>query len=169
MKLEFGCGPKVRSGYLGVDVRDFPHITYVCNAWEITNHVQPKTVETIYSRHFFEHLTFAQADWTLKAWKNILVDGGEVEIILPDMLFHIQQWLNPNRKTTMNSNGMTDEEWALAGFWGWQRETEKQEIWDIHKTGYDFPMLKDKLEQHGFRNIEKVKSKPKNLHVKAIK
>jgi len=169
MKLEFGCGPKITKGYVGVDVRQFKHVKYVCNAWEIDKYVEPQTVEAIYSRHFFEHLTFAQATWTLNAWKTVLQPNGVMEMIVPDMLFHIQQWMNPDRKTTMNNNGMTDEEWALAGFWGWQRETEKQEIWDIHKTGYDYPLLKDTLEKHGFRNVEQVKSSKKNLHVKAVK
>ena len=73
MKLEFGCGETPRKpDFLGVDVRSFPNIKYVCNAWEIDQHVEENTVDEIFSRHFFEHLTFQQADLTLASWYKIL-------------------------------------------------------------------------------------------------
>lgn len=169
MKIEFGCGDKLNPGFVGCDVRALPGVKYVCNAWEIADFVEPNSVERVHSRHFFEHLTFYDGSRTLKAWYNILKPDGMLSIIVPDMLFHINQWLNTNRANVSNTNGMTDEEWAMAGFWGWQNEAEEQEIWDVHKSGYDYPLLKKTLEKHGFKDVRRVDDLPKNLIVECFK
>ena len=171
--LEFGCGDTPRKkNFAGVDVRSGPSVQYLCNAWEIINHVKPNTVDVIFSRHFFEHLTFEQGRRTLDAWYSILKPGGEMEMILPDMDHHIRQWLDPNRNTTVvtrkSGGNSTNEQEAIKGFWGGQRG-DLLDTWDVHKSGYDFKLLKDTLEQHGFKNVQRVKSAPKNLHIKCKK
>lgn len=166
--LEFGCGNEPRKPeFDGVDIRPFPNVKYVCNAWEIANHVVGGSIPYVYSRHFFEHLTFYQAKLTLQAWHTILIPDGIVQVIVPNMRFHIEQWLNPNRNTKVHSNGMTDMEWAISGFWGKQREDGN--MWDVHKSGYDFELLKDFLQDHGFGEIEQIHDLPKNLNVVAKK
>ncbi len=88
--FEFGSGEKPqRFEFFGVHCRPLPTITYVCNAWNIDQHVEAGSVNEIYSRHFFEHLTFAQADKTARFWKKVLKDAGLVTMIVPDMIFHI--------------------------------------------------------------------------------
>jgi predicted SAM-dependent methyltransferase len=170
MKFEFGCGETQTPGYVSVDVRKLPGIDYVCNAWEIGKYCDDEIASFITSRHFLEHLTFHQASETLKAWWTLLEQGGKVEIIVPNMIFHIRQWMDPNRRTLKSpTSEMTIQEWAISGFWGKQRETEKGDLWDVHKSGYDFNLLYDMLTEHGYTNVERVHSAPKNLHVTAMK
>lgn len=175
MKLEFGCGDKPRKakeGFLGVDIRKFPNVTYVCKAWEIIEHVPANSVSEIYSRHFLEHLTWVQVDLTLDAWYKILKPGGNCQIIVPDMLFHIKQWLNPNRKTAFNKRmgaaPISDEDWAKKSIFGTQRGSI-DDIWDIHKSGFDFALLQDLLKEKQFTNIIRNKSSRKNLDVSCLK
>ena len=158
LKIEFGGGetPK-KPDFLQCDVRQCTTTTYVCNAWEIVNHVEPKTVNEIYSRHFLEHLTYYDAENTLMAWYIILKPGGFVTTIVPDIEFHIKQW---------EAGDFTS---ASVGFWGKQRETEKSEIWDIHKSGYNYYILEKMLKNSGFRAITRQKDLPKNLTIKAVK
>jgi len=165
-KLDVGCGPKKpMPGFVGVDTRPFPWVKYVCDAWKIDKHVPPDSISEIYSRHFFEHLTFAQADLTLQAWERILVLGGMLQIIVPDIEYHIKQFLTPNSLTPSETNPKwTVLEHALAGFWGWQNEGEEK-FWDVHKSGYDFRCLEMKLLQHGFSDIRRIDDKPWNLNV----
>lgn len=165
-KLDFGCGrKKPLPGFVGADIRPFPWVKYVCNAWEIDKHVPPDSISEIYSRHFFEHLTFAQADLTLQAWDRILIPGGMLQIIVPDIEYHIKQFLTPNSLTPSETNPKwTVLEHALAGFWGWQNEGEEK-FWDVHKSGYDFRCLEMKLLQHGFSDIRRIDDKPWNLNV----
>jgi predicted SAM-dependent methyltransferase len=167
--LEFGCGDRPRrEEYDGVDIRSFPNVKYVCNAWEITEHVEPESVDAIFSRHFLEHLTFYDANRTIKAWHTILKNDGVCEIIVPNLRLHIEQFLDPNRKTKMRRQ-FSYEAVARFGFWGHQKESEKGLVWDVHKSGYDFELLKDILLENGFKSVKKVKSKPKNLTVIANK
>lgn len=141
MQLEFGCGERpTRAGYSTCDIRDLPGIDYVCPAWEINQHVQPNTVTHIWSRHFLEHLTFAQGEMWLRSCLEILAPGGEQAICLPNMRFHIQQWQSG-----------TNLAHARAGFWGWQREGESQ-LWDVHKSGYTDDQLIDLVTSIGYQN-----------------
>lgn len=164
-KLDFGCGPEPKSGYVGVDIRKMPGVEYVCNAWEINRYVQEASITNIYSRHFFEHLTFQQADITLQAWYDVLVPEGSIQLILPDIQYHIEQFINPNpaERSAANSE-WTVLEHAIAGFWGWQREGQTK-TWDVHKSGYNLSLLKEKLIQNGFCGIERLPDEPWNLNV----
>jgi predicted SAM-dependent methyltransferase len=155
MKIEFGCGEKpTKKEFKTCDIRDVPGVDYVCPAWEIEKFVQPNTVDEIFSRHMFEHLTFIQGEKVLEAWLNILKPGGIMEMKLPNMTFHINQW-----------NTRSDIKHAKAGFWGWQREGET-EVWDVHKSGYDIQMLKELLIEKGYTNIRSLTNPMhRELHV----
>jgi predicted SAM-dependent methyltransferase len=148
MQLEFGGGETPRQPtYTQVDVRKMNDDTIVCNAWDITKHVHPDTVTDIYSRHFFEHLTHEQAQRTLDAWYTICQKGAKIVLLCPNMNMHLWQWVNWDK--------LTEKEKAhcRAGFWGWQREADES-AWDLHKSGYDYPKLKELVTAHGFVNVQ---------------
>lgn len=171
MKLEFGCGEsQPKPGFVGVDIRPAPHVNFVCNAWEISDKVSPGSVSEIFSRHFFEHLTFLQAAKTLDVWLEVLAPGGSMQMIVPNMTYHISQWMDPMRaeKLVPGKSGLTLEQHAVRGFWGHQREGFEK-VWDIHKSGYDWPLLKCALAEHGFVNVRQLDDMPKNLNVVAQK
>ncbi len=160
MKLEFGGGEKPRKEeYIQVDIRKIRENDIVCNAWEIEKQVKAKSVTSIYSRHFFEHLTHDQAKRTLTAWYNICKDGAEITMLVPNMNLHLWQWNNWDK---LNEK---EKEHCRVGFWGWQREGDES-AWDLHKSGYDFPKLKELVEQHKFKNIVKfMNDGPKDKHL----
>ena len=152
MMIEFGCGETpTHQDYKTCDIRNLPGIDFVCPAYEIDKHVEPNTVTHIFSRHFIEHLTFEQGERWLKACFKILRSGGQMDIRCPNMDFHVHQW-------QIGKN----IEHARAGFWGWQREAETGETWDLHKSGYNFSQIKVLLEQCGYTNI-------RSLHKPTIK
>ena len=158
MDIEFGCGdnPK-KSNYKTCDIRDIPGVDFVCNAWEIDTLVKHNSVDNVFSRHMFEHLTFIQGRKTLKSWFNILKPGGICEMILPNIDYHVNQWVN---------NIALDR--AKSGFWGHQREGDT-EVWDVHKSGYNFATLSELLIEERFISVIPVKTKGKHLHVKCQK
>lgn len=155
MQLEFGCGERpTRPGYKTCDIRNLPGIDYVCPAWEIDRHVSANTVSHIWSRHFLEHLTFAQGELWLRACLHILKPGGEQQICLPNMEFHIRQWQQQDNLAH-----------ARAGFWGWQREGES-ELWDVHKSGYNASQLIDLVHELGYKNAHSLrKAGDKHLEI----
>lgn len=157
MKIEFGCGEKPsRNGFLTCDVRDLPNVDFVCNAWDIGYHVEPESVDNIYSRHFFEHLTFEQGEVFLLEIYKILKKGGVVEMSLPNMNYHLLQYIF--RRHLKH---------ARAGFWGWQRGGIN-ETWDIHKSGYNYTELLSLVSKLGFVKCSRVTGHAfsKHLHVR---
>ncbi len=156
MKIEFGSGEKpTKKGFKTCDIRNVPGVDFVCPAWDIDKLVEENTVQEIFSRHFFEHLTFNQGEKVLEVWHKILVPGGKCEMMLPNMTFHIEQW-----KRRKNDKEIKH---AMAGFWGWQRG-EFDDVWDVHKSGYDKELLTDLVKSKCFNNIQSL-DKPTSPHL----
>jgi len=159
MKIEFGCGATpTKKGFKTCDIRDVQGVDFVCPAWEIGKYVPENTVDEVFSRHFFEHLSFHQGEVMLDVWKRILKPEGKCELILPNMTFHINQWINRKSKRELDH--------AKAGLWGWQRGTI-DDTWDMHKSGYDNQTMKDLLMKHNFRHIE-ILNKDDDQHLHAV-
>jgi predicted SAM-dependent methyltransferase len=157
MKIEFGCGETpTQPDFKTCDIRDLPGIDFVCAAWDIDKHVESNSVDEIFSRHFFEHLTFQQGERVLEVWHAILKPGGRCEMLVPNMTMHINQWL---RRDTDR-----DIEHACAGFWGWQRG-EFDDVWDVHKSGYDEELLTKLVLRKGFVDVESFANPKKSKHV----
>lgn len=160
MKLEFGCGETPnKKNFKTCDIRDLPGVDFVCPAWDIDKFVNKNSVDEIFSRHFFEHLTFSQGKLVLSKWYQILKPKGKLEIILPNMSFHVDQWIRRKDKKELR--------WAKAGFWGWQRG-DISEVWDIHKSGYDFETLEQVLKNEKFNNIKNLSSETQPQHLRVI-
>ena len=56
------------------------------SAWDIDLHVEENTVDEIFSRHFFEHLTYKQGRIVLQKWHKIL-PTGVMHMMLPHLDF----------------------------------------------------------------------------------
>lgn len=166
MKIEFGGGEDpVFPDFDQCDVRDLPGIKYVCDAWDIDKHVESDTVEQIFSRHFFEHLTFHQGEQFIKSCHSVMKDGGEYVMIIPNFVWHVRQWL-----TEENVMGFDVEDpftRGREGLWGKQRGSDKGELWDTHKAGYKKWELQDLLERNGFVDVEFPEEKIKNIVIRA--
>ncbi|MER2492189.1 methyltransferase domain-containing protein [Catenovulum sediminis] len=155
--LYVGCGNDRREGFLHSDTRDIEGIDFVCPAWEISKFCQNLT--EIYSRHMLEHLTSMEADTALNDWYKALAIGGTLRIIVPNMDFHIKQWLEAEWNEETLRDPKSNARYGFAGLWGWQREcnpTQKdynQDYWDVHKSGYNQKRLSFLLKRAGFVDV----------------
>ena len=159
MNLEFGSGSRPAAGWEGCDIRPSEGVKYVCNCWDIHNHVPEGSVEGIYSRHMFEHLTFKQGEMTLSSWYKILKPGGVVDMNLPDLKYHVDEYLRfYNNRDTPNKPNFNH---AIGSLFGQQRQdhlgsecfTAHDNLWDVHKSGYDEVSLKILIEKYGYINF----------------
>lgn len=167
LRLDVGCGARLREGHVGVDVRALPGVKYVCDAWELDRQLEPASVDAIYSRHFFEHLSFAQGELTLRAFRRVLRPQGGLQLIVPDIRYHMKQFLGATPRSVSAANPRwTGRQHALAGFWGWQRDGDRA-LWDVHKAGYDEDMLAEALKRAGFERVKRQPDRPWNLSLTA--
>lgn len=157
MLIEFGCGERpTKPGYKTCDIRNLPGVDYVCPAWEIDKLVSENSVDEIFSRHFFEHLTFQQGEYLLQIWYKILKPGGRIEMLVPNMRAHAQQWLDKDSRAARN-------------IYGHQRGNF-DDVWDVHKSGYDIDTLNALVIKHNFKDYKSLaKEKSKHVHVEFYK
>lgn len=148
MKIEVGGGENPRRpDWIQADVRRGPTTRFVCDAWTLDDHVEEGTVEATYSRHVFEHFTYSQGLLFVRCMHKILKQGGTVEIICPNMDFHIAQWVK--KKNIPGTLKCGWKKHAIAGLYGFQRDGETL-LWDVHKAGYTNEMLRDVFTDNGF-------------------
>ncbi len=170
LRLDVGCGEAgPRAGHVGVDIRALRGIGILSTSWGIDEHLAPGTVSAFYSRHTLEHITYPQAKRTFASWFRLLKPGGRVHIVVPDLAFHIAQFLDPNPRGPSPANpAWTQRQHALAGFYGWQREADHK-LWDVHKCGYTFPIMGELLGEAGFVRYARLDNKPWHLEIEAYK
>lgn len=156
-KLHVGCGEQDLPSYLGCDLRPLAHVHWVCKAWEVSQYCG--NLSEIYSRHMLEHLTRAEAQLTLQDWHRALAPDGLLRIEVPNMAFHIAQWLRAKWDEENLAVNFSDTRWGFAGFYGWQRECDPRSAdynctyWDVHKSGYTPQSMQYFLNEAGFQEI----------------
>jgi SAM-dependent methyltransferase len=86
VKLDLGCGPNKREGFLGVDQYPFDgKVDVVMNIADpmMWQRWEDGSVEEIHTSHFIEHLTaIERAEVFNQAWR-VLVPGGKMTVICP--------------------------------------------------------------------------------------
>lgn len=161
VKLELGGGesPRLRGeGFLNVDLRAIDTVDVQASAWDLNADLFPQGVDYLFSRHMLEHLTRYELPRALQNWSQVLNDGAILEIIVPDLYFHVWQLLYSNV-------GDKDFKHAMAGFNGWQRCEAEKNYWDVHKLTFTQDYLEQCITEHiHFSEFYFDRSLPKNIH-----
>lgn len=82
LKIDLGCGPNKRAGFVGADVRRFPGVDHVIDLrkpWPWKS----GSVEEAHSSHFVEHLTAPERIHFVNELYRVLKPGGTCQIITP--------------------------------------------------------------------------------------
>lgn len=160
VKVEVGGGehPRMKQyDFINIDVRKVKNVDIVGRAWELAEKLDGGKVDYIYTRHVLEHLAEYELEKTLENWAKVAKAGCIIEIIVPNIMFHISQVL-------LSTEGSKSFVHGVAGFNGWQR-CEGQDYWDVHKNIFTERMLLDSLQKHlSFSEIKFDRSKEKNVH-----
>src|SRR5579859_7455145 len=81
-KLDLGCGPHKKAGFIGVDSRAFDGVDVVadlCGVWPWAD----ESVEEIHASHVLVHFTAAQRVHVFNEMHRVLIKGGKALIITP--------------------------------------------------------------------------------------
>jgi predicted SAM-dependent methyltransferase len=167
MKLHLGCGSRRKEGYVNVDARETPATDLVAKAWELGSFTE-NSVDEVYSRHMLEHLYPEDAELALIEWRRILVPGGRLHLIVPDLEFHCRQLLGRAR-----SRFPDQRKHAFGSIFGWRAEGFGGAKYDVHLWGYDFAELSDLVARCGFADINRLRngedSEAWHLNIEAFK
>lgn len=168
-----GCGLDKKEGFLHADNKNFQHLDFKCNAWELSSYVME--VDSIYSENLLQYLTNYEADRTLRDWFKILKTNGSVELIVPNMDYYCTLWLSAKWDEDSLKNSYSNAKSSFSGIFGTQMQCDPwQKDYDtsyesVQKSGYSKGRLELLLERIGFVNIEVTIQDEKELCARAIK
>jgi predicted SAM-dependent methyltransferase len=151
-KLEIGSGNKPREGYIHFDIRKMEGTDVVGDAKNLP--FKDEEFVEVFSRFFLEHLPRKDAKKTLKEMYRVLKKDGRLEIIVPNIEYFFKLFLEEKGQK---------KEWALNKIYGFENYKE-----DHHYFGYDFEILKQFLEETGFKKIKRIESKEKEEQYLAV-
>ena len=84
LKLDFGCGPNKKEGFIGVDSIQFDgKVDVVMNVVRDKWPWKDESVEEANASHFYEHLTAQERIHFCNELYRILIPGGKCQIIVP--------------------------------------------------------------------------------------
>mgnify|MGYP001476069950 CR=1 FL=1 len=83
VKLDIGCGPNKKEGFIGVDCIKFPGVDVVLNAGKDRWPYKDNSVSEIHASHFLEHLEADERIHFVNEAYRVLVKEGKVTLITP--------------------------------------------------------------------------------------
>ncbi len=139
MNLDIGSGNNPRVGYLALDidprcadvVAEMMHLPFA-----------EGSVERIYAAHCLEHISKFEVVPTLREWWRVLRVGGELELLVPDLVWCVQRWLQTQ-----------GDGWDMAVIFGSQTQDGGATIHrgEFHKTGFTEALVHGYLVEAGFQ------------------
>lgn len=138
MKLHIGCGKKYLPGYKHLDVIPYEHVDFECDARKL-DIIESQSVSEIYACHVLEHVERNEVSGVLREWWRVLKQGGVIRIAVPDFEAIVREYVAGE---------------ALSRFQGLLYGGQTYD-YNFHHVTFDFPLLKQLLEEAGFLDIER--------------
>lgn len=95
-RLNWGCGGHVQTGWIHCDIRHGPHIQLSC---DITNGLPLETdsIDYAVSTHALQEIPFDRLVPALAELRRVLVPGGTLRLVLPDLLKGVDAYKRGDR------------------------------------------------------------------------
>jgi predicted SAM-dependent methyltransferase len=149
MKLNIGCGPNRKQGWVNIDL--LPDVDLSLDMREAMPFSE-NSATIIYSEHFFEHLDYPEpAKRFLKECHRILKPGGIFSVGVPDTEWPLQAYVGPDDKNYFAWSKVNClPEWCQTRIddinYHFRQDGE-------HRFAYDYETLHHALMEAGFSNI----------------
>ena len=147
VRLNLGCGEKVRADFVNIDCRKLPGVDVVLDLERENLPYDNGSVDEIFLEDFLEHLSGTRQRPFLMEIRRVLKLGGKVFIKLPDLERIAKRYCGLTPGTSPQHKG--DAEIMAATLYGGQDYES-----NFHKWGYDWHSLKTILESMDFRVID---------------
>jgi hypothetical protein len=83
VKLDLGCGPNKKEGFIGVDVIAFPNVDHIVRLGSEPLPFEADTVDEVHASHFLEHLTARERCYLLNDLYRVMKVDAKATIIIP--------------------------------------------------------------------------------------
>lgn len=147
-RIEIGSGPYPRPGFLHIDIgADARHLEFKTDAWQLP--FPSDWASEISAIHSLEHLPPPLLAKTLTEWYRVLSPDGRVHVSVPNTPHLMEQF----------TRGSTQEKWqmtaAILGMYAGPKTSMPDDLAHPadHKILFDYPMLKNVLEDAGFSGV----------------
>lgn len=155
LKLDLGSGSSAEGeyqpkGFILQDIEAHEGIDLVCDIENLFEHLNEGQCAHIRISHCLEHFETHKIPTLLKMFNYLLEKGGELEIHVPNLMWHVQ----------LLQEGKPEE--AVLYMFGGQKDK-----YDLHKTGFTLSLLTKLVKEAGF--TVKESSEDGSLHLYAIK
>ena len=148
-RLHLGCGDVPIAGFCNVDAKANPAVDVVSDILRLEAFAA-RSADLIYACHVLEHFSHDDAAKALARWFEVLAPGGELRVSVPD-LDRIVDIYSRNLK---HFNTPGNSPW-IGLIYGGQKD-----MYDFHKTGFNFCWMKHLLGGVGFTDIREYPHAP---------
>jgi len=84
IRIDIGCGPNKKAGFIGIDVLPFDgKVDHVMNAGSVRWPFDDDSVEEAHSSHFVEHLTAPERIHFVNELYRVMKKGAKASVIVP--------------------------------------------------------------------------------------
>jgi predicted SAM-dependent methyltransferase len=145
-RLNLGCGPTARLGWINCDIDPWPGVNIVTN---ITKNIPlaDNSMDYIVSIHVLPEIPYRDLDDVLQQIHRILKPGGVVRLSLPDADLAIQAYLNQDRDYFLIGDEIVQDLGA---------KMIVQLTWfGQSRCLFTYGMIRELLARNGFIDIEK--------------
>lgn len=148
MKLNLGCGPHVKPGWINCDIERHPGVEFAdLSKPNCLVGVKTETVTVAHCEHFIEHVSYESGIQFLKEVHRVLVKGGVVRISTPDLAMLVRAY------TKKDFSGYPSV-WKPSN--PCHGVNEGMRSWG-HQFLYDKDTLTQALKSAGFSSVRAVK------------
>ena len=83
MKIDIGCGPNKKEGFIGVDQYAFPGVDHVVNVAKDRLPFDDGSVEEVHASHFVVHVTATERCHLMNELFRVMKPGAKMAMIVP--------------------------------------------------------------------------------------
>jgi predicted SAM-dependent methyltransferase len=139
MRLDIGSGNPGQgevqpNGFVLNDVEKHPNIDLVCDIKDLMQFVPEGYCSEVRCSHILEHFGTQEVIGVVRIIHKLLEKDGRLTIFVPNFLWHVQLVLEDKDKEAIH--------YAFGG---------QLDQYDYHKTAFTPKLLKNLLEENGFR------------------
>lgn len=119
LRLDFGCGPNKKAGFVGCDQFAFPGVDHVFDIGKGNWPFKDNSVEEAHASHFLEHLTNFESKWERVNFFNelyrVLKPGAKATLIFPHWA-STRYYGDPTHKEPFSEMGFyyLSREWRIG-------------------------------------------------------